>query len=97
MKNAQLAEKDDTRPGLLPGLKAYDADGMLLGTVESIDQRLGTMRVATNPFFEEPLTVGLALITAMNARELYVSRTRRELASNGTRFHDPAGGDEGPG
>ena len=92
MSADQLAKEDDDVPGLVPGLKAYDADGNLLGTVESIDRTLGTMWVATNPFFEEPLTVRLAMITAINARELFVSCTRKELGNNGTPLdHVPRG------
>lgn len=77
-----------------PGLKTYDADGNLIGTVESIDRTLGTMRVATNPFFEQPLMVRLDMITATNARELVLSCTLEELGNSRGAFQHPAGGEE---
>ena len=49
---AELPHGDYAICTVTPGLKAYDADGNLIGTVESIDRLLGTMCVATNPFFD---------------------------------------------
>lgn len=78
--------------GVAPGLKAYDADGSLLGSVEAIDRTAGTMRIATNPFFEEPIVVPLHLITAVNARELFLSFTFRPLGTTAAACGYPAGG-----
>jgi hypothetical protein len=79
-------QRDDDRDlsAVVPGLKAYDANGALLGSVEAIDWIAGMMEVATNPFFEEPLVVPLRLITAVNARELFLSFTRPPLRTKET-------------
>lgn len=69
---------DGERCAILPGLNAYDATGALLGSVEAIDLEGGTMRIATNPFFEDPIVVPLNVITAVNARELFLSVTRAQ-------------------
>ena len=69
-------DDDPDLSAVVPGLKAYDANGALLGSVEAIDWIAGLMQVATNPFFEEPIAVPLRLITAVNARELFLSFTR---------------------
>lgn len=76
---ARPSEADEDAAGLVPGLKAYDADGNLIGTIESIDRTKGTIRIATNPFFEQPLLVDVRLIAAANGRELYLACTRKEL------------------
>lgn len=80
--------------GVAPGLKAYDADGSLLGSVEAIDWTAGTMRVATNPFFEEQIVVPLRLITAVNARELFLSFTRPPPGTTAAACEYPAGAAE---
>ena len=79
MRQAPGADDRDFRRCVIAGLKAYDVDGDLVGTVEMVDETMGTMRVATNPFFEEPLVVPLDLIVSMNSRELFLSAARRTL------------------
>ena len=79
---------------VVPGLNAYDASGSLLGSVEAIDRTAGTIRVATNPFFEEPIVVPLRLITAVNARELFLSFTRPPLGTTAAAREYPAGAAE---
>lgn len=74
--NREQRDDEGDLSAVVPGLKAYDADGSLLGSVEAIDRTAGTMLVTTNPFFEEPIVVPLRLITAVNARELFLSLTR---------------------
>lgn len=73
---AEDVDDEDLLGGVIPGLKVYDVDGNLVGTVEAIDQTAGTMRVATNPFFEEAMVIRLDLIVSINSRELFVSRSR---------------------
>jgi hypothetical protein len=87
-------DDDGDLSAVAPGLKAYDANGSLLGTVEAIDRTAGTMRVATNPFFEEPIVVPLRLITAVNTRELFLSFTRPPLGTTAAACGYPAGGAE---
>lgn len=88
-------DDDGDLSAVAPGLKAYDADGSLLGSVEAVDRTAGTMRVATNPFFEKPIVVPLRLITAVNARELFLSFRRPPLRTKETACRYPADGAEG--
>ncbi len=73
----------DLIAGVVIGLKVYDVDGSLIGTVESVDERAGWMRVETNPFFEEPLVVPLNQVVAIDRRELVLSAHRHALAGPG--------------
>ena len=87
-------DDDGDLSAVVLGLKAYDANGSLLGSVEAIDWTAGTMRVATNPFIEDPIVVPLRLITAVNARELFLSFTRPPLGTTATACGCPASGAE---
>ena len=70
------------------GFRVYDANGDLVGTIETVERFRATMRVATNPFFEDALVIPLGLIANVNARELFVSSTRQELHGNATMSDD---------
>lgn len=65
------------------GQKVYDADGVLVGTVNAIDRQAGTIRVATNPFSNQEMDVPLALIRWLDARELLLACRRDALAQVG--------------
>jgi hypothetical protein len=54
------------------GLKVYDANGEMVGTVDVVDREAGIMRVATNPFVEEAIVIPFALIQSINPRELFL-------------------------
>jgi len=71
--------------GVVIGLKVYDVDGSLIGTVESVDERAGWMRVETNPFLEEPIVVPLSKVVAIDRREVVLSAYREALG--GPRVH----------
>lgn len=70
------------------GLRVYDTNGDLVGTIETVDRFRATMRVATNPFFEDALLIPLGLIINVNTRELFLSSTRQELQGNATMADD---------
>ena len=74
-----MTDDCDWRGRVMVGLKVYDVDGDLVGTVETIDQTTGLMQVATNPFLEEPVVVPLGLIVSINAREMFLSAVRQTL------------------
>ena len=61
------------------GLKVYDVNGEIVGTVEVVDQEAGTMRVATNPFVEEGLVIPLGLIQRIDPREIFLACPKDSL------------------
>jgi hypothetical protein len=61
------------------GLKVYDANGEMVGTVELVDREAGMIRVATNPFVEEELVIPFALIQSINPRELFLDCAKDAL------------------
>ena len=65
------------------GLKVYDANGEMVGTVEVVDREAGTMRVATNPFVEEAMVIPFALIRSIDLRELFLDRPKDALRPDG--------------
>ena len=84
----RLASREDSDPAVIVGLRVYDANGELVGTIEKIDRLAGTMQVATNPFSENPLMVPLGLVTSVDARELFLSSSRQTLRPNQATRHD---------
>ena len=91
MERGVVTDDCDWRGRVMVGLKVYDVDGDLVGTVETVDQTAGLMRVATNPFLEQPLVVPLDLIVSVNARELFLSAARRTLTeARGGEIEQPA-------
>lgn len=71
--------REEIMSAVAAGLKVYDADGELIGTVDMVDHNAGIMRVQTNPFFEEPLVIPLATVKSLYPRELFLARARAEL------------------
>jgi hypothetical protein len=65
------------------GLKVYDANGEMVGTVDVVDREAGIMRVATNPFVEEAIVIPFALIQSINPRELFLDCPKDALRSDG--------------
>ena len=65
------------------GLKVYDANGEMVGTVDVVDREAGIMRVATNPFVEEELVIPFALIQSINPRELFLDCPKDALRPDG--------------
>jgi len=62
----------EIRAAVSVGLKVYDANGEMVGTVGVVDREDGVMRVATNPFVEEELVIPLALIQSIDLREIFL-------------------------
>ncbi|HVS06519.1 MAG TPA: PRC-barrel domain-containing protein [Candidatus Dormibacteraeota bacterium] len=83
MRHARGDNGQEIMSAVAAGLKVYDADGELVGTVDMVDLNAGTMRVQTNPFFEEPLVIPLALVKSIYPRELFLLRVRAELSPDG--------------
>jgi hypothetical protein len=65
------------------GLKVYDSNGEMVGTVAVVDREAGIMRVATNPFVEEELVIPFALIQSINRRELFLDCPKDALRPDG--------------
>lgn len=65
------------------GLKVYDANGEMVGTVDVVDREAGTMRVATNPFIEEALVIPFALIQSIDPREIFLGCAKDALRPGG--------------
>jgi hypothetical protein len=83
VRHARGGSGQEIMSAVAAGLKVYDADGELVGTVDMVDHNAGTMRVQTNPFFEEPLVIPLALVKSIYPRELFLVCARAELSPNG--------------
>ena len=69
--------------GLSVGLKVYDANGELVGTVDVVDREAGIMRVATNPFVEEAMVIPFALIQSIDPREIFLVCPKDALRPDG--------------
>jgi len=65
------------------GLKVYDANGEMVGTVDVVDREDGVIRVATNPFVEEELVIPLALIQGIDLREIFLGCPKDALRPAG--------------
>ena len=65
------------------GLKVYDANGEMVGTVDVVDREAGIIRVATNPFVEEELVIPFALIQSIDPRELFLNCLKDALRPDG--------------
>jgi ribosomal 30S subunit maturation factor RimM len=65
------------------GLKVYDANGEMVGTVDVVNRGAGIMRVATNPFIEEALVVPFALIQSVDLREIFLGCPKDALRPDG--------------
>jgi len=82
---------DPEIPGAVSaGLKVYDANGEMVGTVDVVDREDGVMRVATNPFVEEELVIPLALIQSIDLREIFLRCPKGALRPDG---HSASSGD----
>jgi hypothetical protein len=65
------------------GLKVYDVNGEMVGTVDLVDGEAGVMQVATNPFVEEELIIPFALIQSIDPREIFLGCPKDALSLNG--------------
>jgi ribosomal 30S subunit maturation factor RimM len=65
------------------GLKVYDANGEMVGTVDVVDREAGIMWVATNPFVEEAIVIPFALIQSIDPRELFLDCPQDALRPDG--------------
>ncbi|HET9849971.1 MAG TPA: PRC-barrel domain-containing protein [Candidatus Dormibacteraeota bacterium] len=65
------------------GLKVYDANGEMVGTVDVVDREAGIMRVATNPFVEEAIVIPFTLIQRIDPRELFLDCPKAALRPDG--------------
>lgn len=70
---------EDLLDRIVVGQKVYDANGDRVGSIDAIDRAAGSMRVETNPFAEDALLIPFELIRSIDARELFLSRTRDVL------------------
>ena len=76
--------KDPEITGALSvGLKVYDSNGEMVGTVDLVDREAGIMRVAINPFVKEELVIPFALIQSINPRELFLDCPKDALRPDG--------------
>jgi hypothetical protein len=71
--------REDVADTLKSGQTVYDNAGVKMGLVDNIDSDTGWLTVQANPFSDKELYVPFSLITNIDARELYLSRSRDEL------------------
>jgi hypothetical protein len=72
------------------GLKVYDCNGEMVGTVDVVDREASIIRVATNPFVEDELVIPFALIHSVDPRELFLNCLKDALRPDG---HSASSGD----
>ncbi|MBV9279585.1 MAG: DUF2171 domain-containing protein [Chloroflexi bacterium] len=79
MANIEGIITQDIRNTIAPGLTVYDNESKKVGTVDDVDRATGYLMVHSNPFAEQDLFIPFSLITNIDPRELYLSRSRDEL------------------
>src|SRR5689334_5740581 len=75
----------DVREYMDYGLDVYDVDSKKIGTIDDYDRSAGYMLVRSNPFADRDLYLPFSIITHIDPREVFVSKSRdavlREYAS----------------
>jgi ribosomal 30S subunit maturation factor RimM len=79
MANIEGVITEDIAATIGIGLNVYDNEGKKLGSVDDVDRKTGYFMVQVNPFSEKELYIPFNLITNIDPRELYVSRSKDEL------------------
>ncbi|MBV9279008.1 MAG: PRC-barrel domain-containing protein [Chloroflexi bacterium] len=79
MANVEGIVTENVADTIAPGLTVYDNEGTKVGAVDDVDRATGYMMVGTNPFSSKDLYIPFGLITNIDPRELYLSRSKDEL------------------
>jgi hypothetical protein len=69
----------DIRQYMDYGLDVYDVDSKKVGTVDDYDRATGYMMVRSSSFSDSDLYIPFSLITHIDPREVFVSKSRDEL------------------
>ncbi len=70
---------EDVANNINLGQTIYDSAGERVGTVDDLDRPTGWMKAETNPFSDADLYIPYNLVTSIDPRELYLSRSKEEL------------------
>ena len=70
---------EDVANNINLGQKIYDNAGERVGTVDDLDRPTGWMKAETNPFSDADLYIPFNLVTSIDPRELYLSRSKEDL------------------
>ena len=70
---------EDVVNSIALGQTIYDNAGEKVGTVDDLDRPTGWLKSETNPFSDAALYIPFSLITNIDPKELYLSRSKEEL------------------
>jgi len=79
MTNVHGVITEDIETAIKPGLTVFDGEGAKVGTVDMIDRITGYFMVHESPLSESDLSIPFRLITSIDPREIFVSRTKSQL------------------
>ncbi len=79
MPDAEGTINEDIVMSIAIGQDVYDRESRKVGAVDSFDAKTGWMTVDTSPWYDRSLFLPFSLVTNIDRRELYVSRTKDEL------------------
>lgn len=79
MSNVDGIISENIKETIAPGLAVYDLEGKKVGSVHSIDRETGWFTVSTSAFSHKELYIPFSLITSIDPRELFLSRSKEEL------------------
>lgn len=79
MANVEGTVTEDIAGTIAIGQTVYDNEGNKLGIVDNVNRTTGYLMVQTNPFSEKDVYIPFRLITNIDPRELYLSRSKDEL------------------
>lgn len=70
---------EDVANSIALGQTIYDNAGEKVGTVDDLDRPTGWLKSEVNPFSDAALYIPFRMITNIDPKELYVSRSKEEL------------------
>jgi hypothetical protein len=82
MANVEGIITEDISDTIAPDLTVYDIEGNKVGTVDSVDRETGWFIVRTSEFWERELYIPFSLITNIDPRDMFLSRSKDELHAN---------------
>lgn len=79
MEDTKLTITQDVANSLIPEQTVYDITGEKVGTVDDIDRDTGWFKTEVNPFSDKDLYIPFNLVTNIDPKEVYLSRTKADL------------------
>lgn len=70
---------EDIANSIILGQTIYDVESAKVGTVDDVDRVTGWFKAEVNPFSDKELYIPFKLITNIDPKEVYLSRTKDEL------------------